>query len=429
MSQITFFFGAGAECVYNMPLGAQYTLDTILSKRSKMYDALEKFYESRINESYSNKYRKEVMFQSNSNAFFEIVERALKRCKDFKDNDDEIHKLLEIYSKHQKDTMTEKQKFKEEASNLLESIYKYVYIDIDTDDGLNKRPIDCNVAIDKYKNLINNFSYYGSIEKDFSSIINPVNCGVYRFWRLINYFWSAYFSIVIPVLKLDNDYFKEIANDKYNKILDNLYSVTDKVFSKDFFECHKDKTENDKNYYYILKKYFSNSFAITTNYTPFVENYWGEDCAYLAGSLNLFEIPEKLSIVEAEDIQKKDFVFPFLATQAPVKPIVDAKQIQEYSKSIEKLSESDCLVIIGYSINENDNHINAILRDFIVKNKNKKIIYFEYSKDDIDQVKIHSNICQRLKLYTDIHKDKIIVLHNNGNAKDLCEKLNDLIQS
>jgi hypothetical protein len=257
--------------------------------------------------------------------------------------------------------------------------------------------------------------------------MNPINCGTYRCWRLINYFWSAYFSIVIPVLKLDNDYFKEIANDKYNKILENLQSVTDKVFSKNFFECHKDKTENDRNYYYTLKKYFSNSFAITSNYTPFVENYWGKDCAYLAGSLKLFEIPEKLSIVEAEDIQENDFVFPFLATQAPVKPIVDAKQIQEYSKSIEKLSESDCLVIIGYGINENDNHINAILRDFIVKNKNKKIIYFEYSEDDIEYVRIHSNVCQRLKLCKDIHKDKIIVLHNNGNADDLCEKLNNYI--
>ena len=66
MSQITFFFGAGAECVYNMPLGAQYTLDTILSKRSKMYDALEKFYESRINESYSNNYRKELYILANA---------------------------------------------------------------------------------------------------------------------------------------------------------------------------------------------------------------------------------------------------------------------------------------------------------------------------------------------------------------------------
>lgn len=72
MPQITFFFGAGAECVYNMPLGAQYTLDTILSKRSKMYDALEKFYESRINESYSNKQ------QSGDGSM--IDRRCNKRC-------------------------------------------------------------------------------------------------------------------------------------------------------------------------------------------------------------------------------------------------------------------------------------------------------------------------------------------------------------
>lgn len=425
MPQITFFFGAGAECVYNMPLGAQYTLDTILSKRSKMYDALEKFYESRINENYAGEYRKEFMFQSNSNAFHEIVCRALEQCQNLDDNDKETREAIEVYVKYYKD-----KELKNQLSNFTESVYKYVLIDIDSEEDKTKRPLRCIVKADKYTNLIKNFSYYGSIEKDFSSIINPVNCGLYRFWRLMNYFWSAYFSIILPVLQLDNTYYNEIVDEKYTKILENLQSVTDKIFSKDFFDIHKNITENDENYYYILKNHFGNSFAITSNYTPFVENYWEKDnCSYLAGSLKLFETPEQLSVIKAKDIQKGDFVFPFLATQAPVKPIIDVGQVEEYHKAIEELNKSDYLVVIGYGINENDNHINAILRNFIMKDNDKKIIYFEYSKADIDRVKIHSNVCQRLKLHKDIHKDKIIVLHNNGNAKDLCETLNDLIQN
>lgn len=425
MSQITFFFGAGAECVYNMPLGAQYTLDTILSKRSKMYNALDIFYESRTNEKYAGKYRKEFMFQSNSNSFYEIVCRALEQCKDLNDNDKEICEMLEIYEKYYKD-----KELKDKLSEFTDSVYNYTLIDVDNEEDKTKRPLSCSVKADKYINLIKHFSYYGSIEKDFSSIINPINCGLYRFWRLMNYFWSAYFSIVLPVLQLDDKFYDEIKDDKYNKILNKLQFVTEKIFSNDFFETHKNKTETNENYYYILKNHFSNSFAITSNYTPFVENYWGKDnCSYLAGSLRLFEIPEQLSVVDAKDIQKNDFVFPFLATQAPVKPIIDIKQIEEYHKAIEELNKSDYLVVIGYGINENDNHINAILRNFIVKDNDKKIIYFEYSKADIDRVKIHSNVCQRLKLYKDIHKDKIIVLHNNGNASDLCEKLNNYIKN
>ena len=58
--QVAFFFGAGAEACFRMPSGAQYTLDTILSKRSEMMEALKRFYFSRTNE-YSAPYVKEQL--------------------------------------------------------------------------------------------------------------------------------------------------------------------------------------------------------------------------------------------------------------------------------------------------------------------------------------------------------------------------------
>ena len=75
MGKIAFFFGAGAEIFLGLPSGGQYTLDTILSKRSKMLDALADFYSNKCDEC-SLTYVREPLFSKNSHTFREIVERA-----------------------------------------------------------------------------------------------------------------------------------------------------------------------------------------------------------------------------------------------------------------------------------------------------------------------------------------------------------------
>ena len=96
----------------------------------------------------------------------------------------------------------------------------------------------------------------------------------------------------------------------------------------------------------------------------------------MAGKLIQMEDPynlELLDLRENQDFQDR-LVFPFMMTQAPVKPIVFPEQIREYSRFASALDESDILVILGYSLNESDNHINVYLRDYLKKD-NKKIIY------------------------------------------------------
>lgn len=166
----------------------------------------------------------------------------------------------------------------------------------------------------------------------------------------------------------------------YKEVLSNLKNTVSKIYDKDFIQ----KCKKDDVYYKIVEKYFSNSNIITTNYTPFVKiTGKGDDkIAYLAGKLSQFENPKTFEIkdLELEELGDNEYVFPFLMTQAYIKPIVSRTQIDEYSKAIGFLKETNLLVVIGYSLCENDNHINAIINDYI-KKAGHKMLYLKYVDD------------------------------------------------
>ncbi|NLY82248.1 MAG: hypothetical protein GX078_05685, partial [Clostridiales bacterium] len=84
-------------------------------------------------------------------------------------------------------------KFKENIGD--ETDLKRIFQEIILDEK-----VQVNDNANDYQNLIKEFSYYCTVEKDFATIINPNKFGIKRFSRLINYFWSAYFSILIPIL-------------------------------------------------------------------------------------------------------------------------------------------------------------------------------------------------------------------------------------
>ena len=126
-----------------------------------------------------------------------------------------------------------------------------------------------------------------------------------------------------------------------------------------------------------------------------------------------------------EKIKRTDFIFPFLMTQAPVKPIIVPNQIREYFQAIQELEKRNTLVIIGYSLGEADNHINAILREFAQKKENR-ILYCAYSSEDNKSIElIKENVTKALKM--DKHSENITVVRNDGNADTLMQKLKELI--
>ena len=416
--QITFFFGAGAEAVFDMPLGAQYTLDTILSKRSQMMAALKDFYSDRTND-YSSNHVVRHLFTDDSHTFREIVHRAARTLWECESNMDSNSKRIVELSKYDpKDTAAAKAFFEE-----VKKVFDYVVIDIDKPRDTSKRPQQIKKDGSPYSTLLDKFSYYGSVEKDFSTIISPTEAGTHRFWRLINYFWSAYFSIIIPVLDLSLKYRnnKEYIKNKYMYILTNLDEVVRYISSDEFRSEIAPKYQNS--YYCKLKQAFPNSTAITTNYTPFLEFAKFEETIFLAGKLSQFEIPEELRVIEIgdnEDIANK-FIFPYMSTQAPLKPIVDCVQLKEYSKFIDTLDNTDVLVIIGYNINDNDNHINALLRDFLIKKPTNRIVFSQYVNNpkDFNREKAISDVAKKLRITSEAIINQITAIHNHGTTKEI----------
>ena len=133
--KITFFFGAGAEAVFKMPLGAQYTLDTILSKRSQMMAALKDFYSDKTN-AYSSNHVVQHLFSDDSHTFREIVHRAARILQDCEGNmDSDSKRIVELSKYDTKDTAAAKSFFEG-----VKKVFEYVVIDIDKPRDNSKSP-------------------------------------------------------------------------------------------------------------------------------------------------------------------------------------------------------------------------------------------------------------------------------------------------
>ncbi len=115
--------------------------------------------------------------------------------------------------------------------------------------------------------------------------------------------------------------------------------------------------------------------AITTNYFNLCEKVMGlcsESVAYINGQLKNFEFPEILEVRDVIEFESdsggfgnEHLFFPFIFGQSFVKPIVHPVQIKEFRKMDWILRQSDCLVVLGYGMNEDDNHLNAYLHDYL----------------------------------------------------------------
>lgn len=137
-------------------------------------------------------------------------------------------------------------------------------------------------------------------------------------------------------------------------------------------------------------------FFATTNYTPFSEQYFGKECVtYLNGKMTWFEDYRTLQIFDiveednyhqllSNDKKIRSNLFPFIFIQSGVKPIVASRQIKQYYEFINRLEKSQILVVLGYGFNNDDNHINAIIGEWLRGDASRKLIFFDWKKDISD---------------------------------------------
>lgn len=261
------------------------------------------------------------------------------------------------------------------------------------EEGKKVKDDDFKLVFDKVNNdisekisLINKYpSYMGLIDSKFPTIIAPSVLGQVKFWQVVSSYCRAYLTIMQQVLGR-NDY-------------DSFLVPTDKLI-REIREISKTKTAKDTYYSIIQQKKTSVDVSVvTTNYTYYCEEVSGlsaERIAYVHGRIGLFESPRDLCVydVEHDDITG-EIVFPYLFIQSGVKPIVERQQIEEYSKMIKFMDESDKIIILGYHLNYDDNHINSIVRSEVVKGK--EIVYLSF--DDGKMIPLDRNaVLKKLKL-------------------------------
>lgn len=427
----SFLFGAGAEYSFNLPTGSEFATRSLLIKNKDMVEAYKKVFKN-------NNISSEFIFNRKDSVIFrDMVFKTVKGIIDENIVDDEKVLLeLKIYVE-KKDSSgliiaNRVEDISVSAKNEIKDLYeKYI-----TKENI-ERTFDKKYKLTtNYDYIFSNLKYEGTIERDFYSLASDENeISDFRYYRIFNYYWSLFFTILKPLLK-NTKY--ESNKDDYIFLFENLQEIISYIYSEEYRKIiieDKEKS-NVKNYYgeLINNKNINVKSVFTTNYTPFVEHYFKDyDYHYLSGKLNLFENSKRNIVFEinsnknikelCEENEKSLEFFPFIMSQAPIKPIIHPIQILEYSGAINSLKETDYLVIIGYSLCLNDNHVLTLIKYYLNMNENKKVIFCKYK----DEKRIINK--EVLKRVLKFDNDKQIeLIEHDSNANELYEKIEDIVK-
>lgn len=398
MSNITFLFGAGAEQGFGLSGGANFAINLLgvnekNEKLSIMNEALELYYKERVEkiEWYPN-YKPDVW------TLDKLAEASLR--KDYLENPDRLK------------GMNTKKSF----DDLINEESKMFY---------SKKKLNRKKCI---KQIEKTTSYMGILDGYFHTLISPVYLGPNNFWKVVNCYNRAY---LLLINELTEDMDKSVTVDDYYHILKTPNETYHSILT-----YSKNKSEKDS-YYKSIRNYLietevdHNIRVITANYTPLCEKIADiapENIAYVHGKLGWFEIPDKLEVFDINDYDNErinletDVFFPYIFIQSGIKPIVEEKQLREYSKMLSFLDKTDVLCILGYHINIDDNHLNSLIRSYILRGK--EINYFDYKdmKDKSDNEKSEENILRKLKLTPSECKNNFNYISiNESNCSEVFE--------
>ena len=161
----------------------------------------------------------------------------------------------------------------------------------------------------------------------------------------------------------------------------------DAVFQKLNAPYDITNNSNKTSYYSTLKNSRLKYNVVTTNYTSLAEKITENPYTiYLHGKLTWFEDLKKLTVFDCTDrgeyqlLKQSNRILPFILIPSGVKPLICPRQIREFAKFIDVLSDTDTLVVVGYKFNSEDNHINSIIVDWL-RNQSKRMIYINYNND------------------------------------------------
>lgn len=263
----------------------------------------------------------------------------------------------------------------------------------------------------------------GLLDSYFHFIINP-NQYSRTFSVVFNYYWILYRTITESIVKYLID--KNIAGENlksfcykgklnYKKLFSEINYFTTVLYSYEpKLLCSK-----NTNYYSLIKGKleqnddFNCSGVITTNYFKFAEMV-SSNIAYPNGQLKYFEYPNLLEIRDLsfikETAEQKKLFFPFIFGQSFVKPIVNEIQVEEFHKVSEILAKTEVLIVLGYNINEDDNHLNSYLHKFLINGG--KLLFVTDEENRLE------SLCNQLKVSKDSKRINVIKVDYKENTNE-----------
>ncbi|PKL12287.1 MAG: hypothetical protein CVV52_10620, partial [Spirochaetae bacterium HGW-Spirochaetae-8] len=91
----------------------------------------------------------------------------------------------------------------------------------------------------------------------------------------------------------------------------------------------------------------------------------------------------------------------------------------------------------GYALNEDDNHLNSFIREFLLDypdRESHRVIYCHYDKgESIDESRIKKRILAFLRInqrggQLECEFDRLKILHNRGDAKEIFSRISEYLE-
>lgn len=146
----------------------------------------------------------------------------------------------------------------------------------------------------------------------------------------------------------------------------------------------------------------------TTNYNHYIEKVIGETVFFLNGDTENYYDPYLNDIGLLEELDLSHILVPLLFTQSGTKPMTSITVSKRYVDAYDKFKKSDMICVVGFGFNDDDEHINCLVRRLIDKD-NKQLVVICPPCDEAGKRDIISSQLRVTK------KDNIRVMGVDGN--------------
>ncbi len=380
--KITFLFGAGAEGAgqIGMPFGNEFKKDMILAKNVASFI-----------KSINNSTKPILPIREGTNIAYNSSGILYQTLAEMKEYDSSC--MDKLFSKESdRQTAKEYLEYKQGESNpdndtkqrIIESfskLYRENFYDV----------VKYGTSNEELEYFLKNAGIYAYLDGLFGYLrkptLYPKECA-----RIVKFYFSAMYSMLKSLYKRNNTL---ATNVEYVSVLSSLDRTTLPSFIEEQQQLIiEDVTKSKEKTYYGYINKLKNKVesdtqkidlsVINLNYTSFAEKIISldrENIAYLHGKLGLFEELKTKRIGELCELDVDETVFPYLLVQSGIKPIISPRQIEEFGKAANWMRKADMIVILGYGVNSDDEHISNFLRWRIDNDKRVVCFIHENSED------------------------------------------------